>query len=59
MVFSSLKLNLTEKQDFETELKQAEIIKEEKVMEIVTSWMEEGIEIGEKRGEKMGGTKCH
>ncbi|MGI0482007.1 DUF4351 domain-containing protein, partial [Geminocystis sp. CENA526] len=49
-----LKLNPTEKQAFDTELKQIEINKEEKVMEIVTSWMEEGIEIGEKRAEKRG-----
>ncbi|MGI0480918.1 Rpn family recombination-promoting nuclease/putative transposase [Geminocystis sp. CENA526] len=49
-----LKLNPTEKQEFDTELKQTEINKEEKVMEIVTSWMEEGIEIGEEReGKKL------
>ncbi|WP_017295298.1 DUF4351 domain-containing protein [Geminocystis herdmanii] len=49
-----LKLNPTEKQEFDTELKQTEITKEKKIMEIVTSWMEEGIEIGEKRAEKRG-----
>ncbi|WP_017292469.1 DUF4351 domain-containing protein [Geminocystis herdmanii] len=50
-----LKLNPTEKQEFDTELKQTEITKEEKIMEIVTSWMEEGIEIGEKRGKETEG----
>lgn len=43
-----LKLNQTEEQQLETELKQAGLVEDEKVMEIVTSWMEKGIERGEK-----------
>jgi hypothetical protein len=37
-----LRLNQTEEQQFEIELKQANLIEEEQVMEIVTSWMEKG-----------------
>jgi hypothetical protein len=37
-----LKLNQTEEKQFEIELKQANLIEEEQVMEIVTSWMERG-----------------
>jgi hypothetical protein len=47
-----LKLNQTQQLQFETELKQAGLVEEEKVMEIVTSWMEKGIEIGLQQGEK-------
>ena len=47
-----LRLNQREEQQFETELKQAGLAEEEKVMEIVTSWMEKGIETGIERGEK-------
>ena len=43
-----LRLNAKEEQQFESELKQAGLAEEEKVMEIVTSWMEKGIERGEK-----------
>jgi Domain of unknown function (DUF4351)/Putative transposase, YhgA-like len=43
-----LRLNDREEQSLQTELKQAGLVEEEKVMEIVTSWMEKGIETGEK-----------
>ncbi len=46
-----LKLNQAEEQQFEQELKQASLLEEEKVMEIVTTWMEKGIEQGLKQGE--------
>ncbi len=49
-----LKLNLTETQEFETELKQIGLAEEEQIMKIVTSWMEEGIEIGLQRGLHQG-----
>ncbi|HYW20915.1 MAG TPA: DUF4351 domain-containing protein [Nodularia sp. (in: cyanobacteria)] len=44
-----LKLNTTEEQELNTELHQANLIEEEKIMEIVTSWMEKGIEQGEQK----------
>ncbi|NEQ19790.1 MAG: DUF4351 domain-containing protein, partial [Microcoleus sp. SIO2G3] len=37
-----LKLNATEEQELDTELKQANLVEEEQIMEIVTSWMEKG-----------------
>jgi hypothetical protein len=37
-----LRLNETEERQFEVELKQANLMEEEQVMEIVTSWMEKG-----------------
>ncbi|HLO87694.1 MAG TPA: DUF4351 domain-containing protein [Nostocaceae cyanobacterium] len=46
-----LKLNPEEKAAFAEQLARIEPKQEDKVMQIVTSWMEEGIEIGEKRGE--------
>ncbi|QLE58259.1 DUF4351 domain-containing protein [Nostoc sp. TCL26-01] len=44
-----LKLNATEEQALDTELKQANLIEEEGIMEIVTSWMEKGIAQGEQK----------
>lgn len=41
-----LRLTIEEKQEFETELKQLVPQEKEGVMEIVTSWMEEGLEKG-------------
>ncbi|BAY38505.1 hypothetical protein NIES2111_28530 [Nostoc sp. NIES-2111] len=37
-----LRLNATEEQALDTELKQANLVEEEAIMEIVTSWMEKG-----------------
>jgi hypothetical protein len=42
-----LKLNAQEEQVFQTEIDRIGIAEQEKVMEIVTSWMERGIEQGE------------
>ncbi|MDY7020102.1 MAG: DUF4351 domain-containing protein [Cyanobacteriota bacterium] len=47
-----LRLNLTEEQQLETELEQANLAEEEQIMEIVTSWMEKGIERGMNQGEQ-------
>ncbi|MEH2322676.1 MAG: DUF4351 domain-containing protein [Nostoc sp.] len=47
-----LRLNATEEQVLETELKQANLVEEEGIMEIVTSWMEKGITQGIEQGEK-------
>ncbi|GCL39381.1 hypothetical protein SR1949_45070 [Sphaerospermopsis reniformis] len=44
-----LRLNTTEEQQLETELKQANLVEQEQIMEIVTSWMEKGIEQGEQK----------
>ncbi|ULP73503.1 hypothetical protein BDGGKGIB_03157 [Nodularia sphaerocarpa UHCC 0038] len=44
-----LKLNTTEEQELNAELHQANLVEEEKIMEIVTSWMEKGIEQGEQK----------
>jgi predicted transposase/invertase (TIGR01784 family) len=55
-VDSYLKLNLVEEMEFQTEV--ANIKKEsqkERVMEIVTSWMERGIEQGIEQGIERGG----
>ncbi|HLP88679.1 MAG TPA: DUF4351 domain-containing protein, partial [Nostocaceae cyanobacterium] len=46
-----LRLNAAEEQQLERELKQANLVEEEKVMQIVTSWMEKGIEQGITQGE--------
>lgn len=46
-----LKLNPEEKKRFEAELATIEPRQQEDVMQIVTSWMEEGIERGKKQGE--------
>ncbi|MEA5536114.1 DUF4351 domain-containing protein [Crocosphaera sp. XPORK-15E] len=37
-----LRLNTTEEEQLDTELKQANLVEDEKIMEIVTSWMEKG-----------------
>ena len=49
-----LRLNTTEEQQLETELKQANLVEEKQIMEIVTSWMEKGIEQGIKQGIEQG-----
>ncbi len=48
-----LKLNATEEQALDTELKQANLVEEEGIMEIVTSWMQKGIEQGEQKIVKI------
>lgn len=47
-VDSYLQLNESENSLFQTQLQSLELGEEESVMEIVTSWMREGIEKGEK-----------
>jgi Domain of unknown function (DUF4351)/Putative transposase, YhgA-like len=47
-----LRLNATEEQELDTELKQANLVEEEGIMEIVTSWMQKGIEQGIEQGEQ-------
>jgi hypothetical protein len=47
-----LRLNTTEEQELTTELQQANLVEEEQIMEIVTSWMEKGIELGIEQGEQ-------
>jgi len=49
-----LKLNATEQAEFDTNIKDLGIEQTEKVMEIVTSWMEEGIKRGRKEGREKG-----
>ncbi len=49
LIDTYLKLNTTEEQELNAELHQANLIEEEKIMEIVTSWMERGIEQGEQK----------
>ncbi len=49
-----LKLNATEEQELDTELKQANLVEEEGIMEIVTSWMEKGIARGIEQGIERG-----
>lgn len=49
-----LRLNAAEEQQLERELKQANLVEEEKVMQIVTSWMEKGIEQGLAQGITQG-----
>ncbi len=44
-----LRLNTAEEEELNTELKQANLVEEEQIMEIVTSWMEKGIEEGEQK----------
>jgi hypothetical protein len=48
-----LKLNATEEQELDTELKQANLVEEAQIMEIVTSWMQKGIEQGEQKVIKI------
>jgi len=47
-----LRLTMEEKQEFEVELQQLVPQEKEGVMEIVTSWMEEGLEKGLVQGER-------
>ncbi|MFM6003200.1 MAG: DUF4351 domain-containing protein, partial [Sphaerospermopsis kisseleviana] len=47
-----LRLNTPEEQQLETELKQANLVEQEQIMEIVTSWMEKGIKQGIEQGEQ-------
>jgi flagellar biosynthesis/type III secretory pathway protein FliH len=49
-----LKLNATEEQALDNELKQANLVEEEGIMEIVTSWMQKGIERGIEQGIERG-----
>jgi len=49
-----LRLTIEEQKVFEDELKKIEPERQERVMEIVTSWMEQGIEQGIERGGKQG-----
>ena len=49
-----LRLNPQEQQVFQTEVDRMEISKQDRVMEIVTSWMEQGIEQGLARGLEQG-----
>ncbi|NJL63283.1 MAG: DUF4351 domain-containing protein [Methylacidiphilales bacterium] len=49
-----IKLNPEEKIRFEAELATIESTQQEDVMQIVTSWMEQGIEQGIERGRKQG-----
>lgn len=49
-----LRLNTTEEQELTTELQQANLVEEEQIMKIVTSWMEKGIELGIEQGLKQG-----
>ena len=47
-----LRLNTAEEEELNTELKQANLVEEEQIMEIVTSWMEKGIKQGIEQGEQ-------
>ena len=49
-----LKLNEAETREFETELEKEAPAQKEEVMQIVTSWMQEGIEIGRQEGRQEG-----
>lgn len=49
-----LRLNAQENQAFQTEIDRLEIREREEIMEIVTSWMEQGIEQGIERGIERG-----
>ena len=53
-VDSYLRLTIEEKSEFEAELAAIEPREKEDVMEIVTSWMEEGLEKGRKEGLEKG-----
>ncbi|MGG6263516.1 Rpn family recombination-promoting nuclease/putative transposase [Leptolyngbya sp. AN03gr2] len=46
-----LKLNAQEQQAFQSEIARIEPVEREEIMEIVTSWMQEGIEQGKREGE--------
>ncbi|ELR98785.1 DUF4351 domain-containing protein, partial [Gloeocapsa sp. PCC 73106] len=47
-----LRLDAVEEERFEKELENLGLVEVEKVMEIVTSWMEKGIEQGIEQGKK-------
>jgi predicted transposase YdaD len=49
-----LKLNAAEEEIFKAEIAKFEPVKQEEVMEIVTSWMQEGIERGKLEGKLEG-----
>ncbi|CBN57434.1 MULTISPECIES: DUF4351 domain-containing protein [Kamptonema] len=49
-----LKLSPEEKEEFDTEFAKLELRQQEGVMEIVTSWMEEGIQLGIEQGIERG-----
>jgi predicted transposase YdaD len=51
---SYLRLNIQEEQLFQTQLSTLGIVQQEEVMEIVTSWMEQGIEQGRQEGKQEG-----
>ncbi len=51
---SYLRLNIQEEQLFQTQLSTLGIAQQEEVMEIVTSWMEQGIEQGRQEGKQEG-----
>lgn len=46
-----LRLNVQEDQVFQTELDKKGLVEQEEVMQIITSWMEQGIEQGIEQGE--------
>jgi len=46
-----LRLNAEEEEIFQTEVASFQVVEQEVVMEIVTSWMEEGIQRGRQEGE--------
>jgi flagellar biosynthesis/type III secretory pathway protein FliH len=52
-----LKLNAAEQKEFEVEIKSLEAEETEEVMEIVTSWMKEGIKQGRKEARREGREK--
>lgn len=52
-VDSYLRLNESEENIFRTELERVGLVQEEEVMEIVTSWMEKGIEQGIEREKNL------
>jgi predicted transposase YdaD len=47
-------LNAAEEDIFKAEIAKFEPVKQEEVMEIVTSWMQEGIEVGKLAGKLEG-----
>lgn len=49
-----LRLNAAEEKLFQQELSKIELIEQEQIMEIVTSWMEQGIQQGLQRGQQEG-----
>ncbi len=52
-----LKLSEAETEEFETELEKEAPAQKEEVMQIVTSWMQEGIEIGQEAGQRKEALK--